>query len=225
VTLQNRVLPTGEIVADPARGLLTGNRGILHDEDRHLGTARWRHPHWISCSLEWKGTRRRPMTPGTWTELFFLDEAVAIAAGHRPCALCRRQDFRTFQRAWIVGTGIGAEAPAMDRALHAARVRRDRGQVRHEATLGSLPDGCFVLWRDAAHLVRGAEIFPFAPAGYGTPLPRPEARVSVLTPAPMVATLAAGYAPLLHPSATGQTGRRVAEQETQGTEKPLRTLD
>jgi hypothetical protein len=84
--LQNRVLPTGEIVAHPARGTLTGNRGILHGADRTLGSRRWAHPHWISCTLTWKGIRRVPMTPGTWTELFFLDEAVALAAGHRPCA-------------------------------------------------------------------------------------------------------------------------------------------
>jgi hypothetical protein len=95
--LQNRVLPTGEMVAHPARGTLTGIRGILHGAGRTLGRARWRHPHWIVCALDHpRGLTRVPMTPGTWTELFFLDEAVALAAGHRPCAYCRRGAWRAF---------------------------------------------------------------------------------------------------------------------------------
>ena len=201
MTLQNRVLPTGDIVADPARGTLTGNRGILHDEHHHLGTSRWRHPHWISCTLDWKDTRRTPMTPGTWTELFFLDEAVAMAAGHRPCALCRRRAFGAFQAAWARGTGLSGNAPAIDRALHAARVTRNRRQVRQQAPLSTLPDGSFILWQGDPHLVHGDHLVPFTPAAYGPPLPRPDADVTVLTPAPMVATLAAGYAPLIHPTA------------------------
>lgn len=201
MTLQNRALPTGDVVADPAHGTLTGNRGILHDDHRQLGTARWRHPHWISCSLDWKGTRRTPMNPGTWTELFFLDEAVALAAGHRPCALCRRPAFRAFQAAWVAGTGLPDNAPAIDRTLHQARVTRDRRQVRHEAPLHALPDGTFVLWQQAPHLVRGAHLIAFTPAAYGALLPRPEAIVTVLTPAPLVAALGAGYALLLHSSA------------------------
>ena len=200
MTLQNRVLPTGDITADPARGTLTGNRGILHDDHHRLATARWRHPHWISCSLEWKDTRRTPMTPGTWTELFFLDEAVAMAAGHRPCALCRSPAFRGFQAAWSRATGLPADAPAIDRTLHAARVTRDRTQVRHDVGLSTLPDGTFILWQGTPHLVRADLLHPFLPAAYGPPLPRPEGIVTVLTPAPMVATLAAGYAPLIHPS-------------------------
>ena len=91
--LQNRVTPTGEIVADPGRGLLIGNRGCLHGPDRRLGVARWRSKLWICCVLDWKGVRRDPMPPGRWTALFFLDEATALAAGHRPCAYCRRADF------------------------------------------------------------------------------------------------------------------------------------
>ena len=91
--LQNRVTPTGEIVADPGRGLLMGNRGCLHGPDRRLGVARWRSKLWICCVLDWKGVRRDPMPPGRWTALFFLDEATALAAGHRPCAYCRRADF------------------------------------------------------------------------------------------------------------------------------------
>ncbi|WP_253279588.1 hypothetical protein [Loktanella sp. 3ANDIMAR09] len=90
--LQNRVLPTQEIVADPARGTLTGNRGILHVADGVMGRARWKSKAWICCTLDWQGRRRQLMTGRKWTELFFLDEATALAAGHRPCAYCRRAD-------------------------------------------------------------------------------------------------------------------------------------
>jgi hypothetical protein len=201
VTLQNRVLPTGEIVADPARGTLTGNRGILHGADRTLGARRWTHPHWISCTLAYKGIRRTPMTPGTWTELFFLDEAVALAAGHRPCALCRRPAFTAFAAAWAAGTGLPATAAAIDRSLHAARVTRDRRQVRHLADPSLLPDGTMVLWEAAAHLVHRAGLRRFSMQGYGSAIPLPQQdAMTVLTPAPVVATLRAGYRPVLHAS-------------------------
>ncbi len=197
--LQNRVLPTGEITADPARGLLTGNRGILHD-GKTLGARRWTHPHWISCTLDWKGTRRVPMSPGTWTELFFLDEAVALAAGHRPCALCRREAFGRFQAAWTVAHGP-ARAGEIDRRLHPARVARDRRQVRHEAEAGSLPAGAFALIGGAAHLLTARGARPFSTAGYGAEAARPRGLVPVLSPVPIVAVLDAGYVPLLHPTA------------------------
>ncbi len=98
--LQNRVMPTGEIVADPGRGLMMGNRGCLHGRGRQLGVSRWRSPAWICCVLEWRGRQRDPMPPGRWTALFFLDEATALAAGHRPCAFCRHPDFLGFAGAW-----------------------------------------------------------------------------------------------------------------------------
>jgi hypothetical protein len=147
--LQNRVTPTGEIIADPARGTLMGNRGILHDADRRLGSARWRHPHWICCRLRFKGRRREVMAPRRYTELFFLDEATALAAGHRPCAECRREDFRRFQAAWRDAVGAEIAAAAIDRALHAARIDpQTRRQTRFEAALADLPDGAFVLLAD-----------------------------------------------------------------------------
>lgn len=196
-------MPTGEIVAHPARGLLTGNRGILHD-GKALGARRWTHPHWISCALEWKGARRVPMSPGTWTELFFLDEAVALAAGHRPCALCRREAFQRFRLAWTAALGGGATAPEMDRTLHRARVSRDRRQRRHEAPAAGLPDGTFILWNNAPHLLTGQGARRFRPDGYALPFSRPDGPVTVLTPAPMVVALAAGYRPILH--ATAEAG-------------------
>ena len=200
--LQNRVLPTQEIVADPARGTLTGNRGILHREDRTLGTARWTHKAWICCTLDWKGRRRTLMSGRKWTELFFLDEAVAFAAGHRPCATCRRAAYMRFQAAWTAAMGAPARAPIIDAALHAARVNPDRSQRRHTARLTALPAGTFVLWQDRPHLVGDAGLQAWTPAGYRLALPKTKgAEVIVLTPAPLVAVLRAGYGPALHDTA------------------------
>jgi hypothetical protein len=195
--LQNRVLPTGEIVALPLRGILTGNRGILHDAARCLGRRRWTTRAWICCRLDWKGATRVPMTPGTWTELFFLDEAVAVAAGHRPCALCRREAYRRFQSAWVAA-GLGdARAPAMDAVLHPARTRRDVYGATHRARAADLPDSTFVAIDAGAARIAGDRALPFGPTGYGPALPRPTGEVAVLTPAPMVALLAAGYRPMI----------------------------
>ncbi|WP_062232294.1 hypothetical protein [Aureimonas sp. N4] len=199
--LQNRVTPFGEIVADPARGLFMGNRGILHDETRQLGRSRWKHPNWIICRLDYRGTKRPLMSPGAYTELFFLDEATALAAGHRPCALCRPDAFRQFVAAW--GKGHGGEPPsakAMDAALHAARVTRGRQQVRTRAARATLPDGVMIeqsgapwlIWQGRRHLWRFE--------GYGDSAPLDEGEVTVLTPAPTLAVLHHGYAPVLHPT-------------------------
>lgn len=201
MTLQNRVLPSGEIVALPVRGTFMGNRGIVHGEDRALGRARWRHPHWICCTLSFKGRRRTPMTPGRYTELFFLDDAVALAAGHRPCAECRRADYLRFLDAWERAHGARPKAPEVDRLLHAARIDPGtRCQRRHRAEVAALPDGTFLLHEDAPALVQGERLHPFGPRGYTPPVPRPRTgEVTVLTPAPLVEVLRAGYRPVLHP--------------------------
>ncbi|MDH3231234.1 MAG: hypothetical protein OEN55_15700 [Alphaproteobacteria bacterium] len=210
--LQNRVSPTGAIVADPARGLFMGNRGILHDDDRRLGPARWRHKHWIVCVLAFKGRRRRVMEPRCYTELFFLDEAVALAAGHRPCAECRRARFHAFLAGWAKGTGHAGGMPKaadLDAMLHAARVDpRNRRQVTWEARLPDLPDGTFVrLGDNMPRLVLGEALPAWTPAGYRDAVKRPRAPVvTVLTPRPTVSALAGGYMPALHPSAMERTG-------------------
>jgi hypothetical protein len=225
---QNRVTPTGEIEATPARGLLTGNRGVLHDARQRLGVARWRHPHWIACALAYKDWRRPIMAPGRWTELFFLDEAVALAAGHRPCALCRRADFQRFLRAWEAAFGARARAPEIDAILHRARVEpRLRRQVTHRAALESLPDGTFVRLGEAPWLVLGERLLRWTHAGYDNAVARGEGDIEVLTPAPLVAVLAAGYRPLLHPGAAapadrppGAGGRRATPQPRAGGSRP-----
>ncbi|MCF1709583.1 hypothetical protein L0V05_12230 [Tabrizicola sp. J26] len=200
--LRNRVLPNGEIVAVAGRGLFTGNRGILHDAQRQLGRARWRHPHWIICALDYKDVRRRVMSPGTWTELFFLDEAVALAAGHRPCALCRRSAYEAFRDGWQAATGSRASAEAMDRALHAARLGADLRQQSYAADWTSLPSGAFVQLEGASWLLMGDRLRRFTPEGYDATLRRPASgKAEVMTPAPTIAVLQAGYRPALHPSA------------------------
>jgi hypothetical protein len=210
--LQNRVTPTGEIVSDPARGLLMGNRGCLHGPDRRLGAARWRSKLWICCSLSWKGVRRDPMPPGRWTALFFLDEATALAAGHRPCAYCRRADFLAFAEAWRRAYGLAARprAAALDARLHAERVDpRSRRQRTRPAVAGELPDSAMIRHRGAAGLLAGGSMLPWSFGGYLAPVAlAPASEVELLTPPASVAAVAAGYRPLLHPTAAAAAGSR-----------------
>jgi len=199
---RNRVTPEGAIAADPARGLFMGNRGILHDDTGRI-TASFRHRNWVCCVLQFKGRKRQIMTPGHYTELFFLDEATALAAGHRPCAECRRAEYDRFRAAWGAAFGATPSAKAMDAALHEARIiPRLRIQRTHEADLTDLPDGTFIRWEETPALILDDRLLPWAPSGYGPPVPRPASgRVTVLTPAPTVAVLKAGYRPALHASA------------------------
>ncbi|MEL6571453.1 MAG: hypothetical protein AAFQ64_07340 [Pseudomonadota bacterium] len=194
--LQNRVLPTGEIIATPARGTLTGNRGIIHRDDKTLGTSRWSHHAWICCTLDWQGRQRQVMTGRNWTELFFLDEATAFAAGHRPCGYCRRSAYAAYVLAWAKANGTRPSAKDMDRALHPARVNRNRSQIRHRAILRDVPNGCFVLIDGQPHLIWQDALHPYDPEGYGARRHfSPGQPVTVLTPKPTVAVLAAGYVP------------------------------
>jgi hypothetical protein len=194
---RNRVTPYGEIVAVPERGTLMGNRGVLHADD---GTHRrdWQVRRWIACRLEFKGRQREIRQPRRWTELFFLDEATALAAGHRPCAECRRGDYRRWQAAWPQhDTG----ADAMDLVLHASRLD-GRAKRTYDARPADLPDGAIVERGGRAWLVARGALLPWSAGGYG-PAERAGAgeTVTVLTPAVTVAAIAAGYAPALHPSA------------------------
>lgn len=197
MALQNRVLATGEIVADPARGLFMGNRGILHDDSRRLGRARWRHRAWIICVLRHKDWHRAVMTPGRYTELFFLDEAVALAAGHRPCALCRRGAYSVYR----AGAGMTGRADEMDAKLHRERaVPRRFTQKRHGVRAETLPDGA-ILFDDGPKLVLGDSVRPVSASGYGAAEARPVGEVGVLTPPTSLAALWGGYRPILHGSA------------------------
>lgn len=202
--LQNRVTPTGEIVAVPERGLFMGNRGVLHDEHKRLGRRRWALKAWLICLLDFKGRQRTVMTPRRYTELFFLDEASALAAGHRPCYECRRADFRIWQEAWQRAQNLPQtpRAPEMDACLHAERLApRSRMQRDWQADLADLPDGAFIRHDGVPHLVLEDGLRPWTWQGYGPPVTRGAGPATVLTPASSVAVLRAGYAPALHPSA------------------------
>ena len=204
--LQNRVTPTSKLIADPARGAVYGNRGCLHDERGRI-RRRYNGKRWIACRLEFRGWRRSALAqPGRFTELFFLDEATAFAAGHRPCALCRREDYVRFSEIWASLHPGEAGADAMDARLHAERVDPEtRAQRHHDARLGELPDGAFVLRDDEAWLCVGGALRPWSPGGYGPVEPLlPHERVVLLTPPSLVAVLREGWepvVPLLHPSA------------------------
>jgi hypothetical protein len=204
--LQNRVTPFSELVADPGRGLVYGNRGCLHDADGHI-RRRYNGKRWIACLLEFRGRHRAALQQaGRYTELFFLDEATAFAAGHRPCAECRREDYDRFGEIWreLHPGQIGADA--IDAQLHGERVDpASREQLRHKAALSDLPDGTFVLRDCEPFLVVEAELLRWTAAGYVERVARPARDDAiVLTPPSLVAVLRAGWqplVPLLHPSA------------------------
>jgi hypothetical protein len=204
--LRNRVTPTSELVSDPARGLVYGNRGCLHDEQGRI-RRRYNGKRWIACRLEFRGWRRSPLLqPGRFTELFFIDEATAFAAGHRPCALCRREDYVRFSGIWSALHPGEVGADAMDARLHAERVDpASRAQLRHDADLGRLPDGAFVLRDGEPWLVVGNMLRRWSAAGYEVPEPRADGPVTLLTPPSLVAVLGASWdpvVPLLHPTAS-----------------------
>lgn len=198
--LQNRVLPTGEITADLARGMFTGNRGHLPFAEGRLGVSRWKHPHWIICTLTHpKGRYHGPMPDRAWTPLFFLDEAVALAAGHRPCAYCRPKAYQHYKSCWAEAIGAAGHAE-MDRCLHRSRVTRDRRQIRHTAEVTMLPDGAYLLWQDQPMMLWQGALWPYSTMGYGAPHRCPTGTVSVLTPKPTLHVIRAGYRPEIHPS-------------------------
>jgi hypothetical protein len=199
--LQNRVTPLGDLIAHPARGLVYGNRGCLHNEHGRI-RRRWATKRWIACRLEFRGWHREPlMQPGKFTELFFLDEATAFAAGHRPCALCRREDYRRFVEIWAELHPGQAGADAIDAQLHEERLAGP--------SEGSLADGAFVLEDGEPRLVLGGELLRWTPAGYAERTSRP-LRARLITPPSLVAVLRAGWdgvVPLLHPTALGRSAK------------------
>ena len=199
--LQNRVTPFGEIVALPGRGLFMGNRGVLHDESRRV-VRPWLVKRWISCLLEFRGRYRRVMTPRRYTELFFLDEAAAMSAGHRPCAECRREDYRRFVALWSKAMGGPTNADAIDDVLHVQRVDDQRRKRTYRAKMGTLPDGAFVAVDGRPWLIWRGERHAWSDSGYEESVRlRGAAEVDVLTPQGLIEVLRAGFVPVVHPSA------------------------
>jgi hypothetical protein len=207
--LQNRVTPWGELIADPARGDLTGNRGCLHDEDGRI-LRHHRGKLWIFCRLEFRGRWRPVMPPNRYTALFFLDEATAFAAGHRPCGECMHRRYTEFRDAWAAANPElarpRASAGVMNDALHRERIGPERRKVTFEARAGDLPDGTFVVPvgtndgnQATPELIWDGATWPWSPAGYGpSKALRKGALVEVLTPASTVRTFVAGFRPAVH---------------------------
>jgi len=196
--LQNRVTPLGELVAVPERGLVYGNRGRLHDDAGRI-RRQWQVKRWISCRLEFRGRYRAagPMPPGRYTGLFFLDEATAFAAGHRPCAECRHEDYVRYVA--LVGE---RRADDVDERLHAERLGE-----RPAREVGSLPDGAFVLLDGEPWLVLGGELLRWTPGGY-TERRAARGHARLLTPLASLRALAAGWSgvvPFLHPTASSRS--------------------
>ena len=196
--LQNRVDPFGELFASPARGTLFGNRGgKFHRDDQTLGQRRWSSRQWICCVLKFKN-RQRDVWGRYYTELFFLDEPTALAAGHRPCFECRRADAQAFAARFPLKGK--ASAPAMDDILHAERLD-GKSKRLHRMKMETLPDGAFVAFGGESYAVRGKRLLHWTPRGYDRAIARPRGGAQVLTPPSVVKVLARGYAPRWHPSA------------------------
>jgi hypothetical protein len=212
--LQNRVEPGGSIFATSSRGTFMGNRGgVLHNAKREI-VRQYASRRWITCLLEYKGRRRSVMSQGHYTELFFLDEAVALAAGHRPCAECRRERFNAFKAAWArSGNSPGGSSPLADEIdleLHRTRIDRKKGKIAFMASLSSLPDGCFVQIEASSYLVWRDTLLLWSPEGYKEEHHRPgNLSVAVLTPEPVVRCIRNGYSPEIHSSLHAEGLQRV----------------
>jgi hypothetical protein len=201
--LQNRVTPSGDIIATPHRGMFTGNRGIIHDPaTKTLLSTRWARQAWITCLCEFRGWRRKVMGGRSWTELFFLDEATAFAAGHRPCFFCRRDDANRFRAAWEVGNG-GAKILArdIDTVLHRERLVGGKKRL-HALTmpLDELPDGAMLQDGSESYLIVRGRALAWSPAGYRR-AHDPLSGAMLLTPPSTLRALGVGYRPVLHESA------------------------
>lgn len=205
--LQNRVMPDGQIVVSPARGTMMGNRGgVIHTAERALARKHWHSKQWICCVLDFKNRRRQLMQPRRYTELFFLDEATALSAGHRPCFECRQAAANDFATRWngLLGKPGRAKADDMDHVLHAERLAGAGIKRTHQAIIDDLPNDALIL-DVQGHTARiaGAMLQSWSLDGYGPTVPKPQGiTVEVLTPPSIVAVLGVGYVPVLHTSAT-----------------------
>lgn len=201
--LQNRVTPFGDLLAVPARGLFLGNRGgRFHTDAKTLTMRRWASRQWICCVLDFKG-RHRDVWGRSYTELFFLDEPTALAAGHRPCFECRRSDAMNFAERWKQARRLRARPKAadMDTMLHAERLR-GRGKRLHRRDIDALPDGAFVALEEGVFALRGDALLRWSPEGYASRKRRPRGiAADVLTPPTILAVLSSGYQPRWHQSA------------------------
>jgi hypothetical protein len=199
--LQNRVTPTGDIIATPHRGMFTGNRGIIHDPATKTLTRRWASRAWLTCVCDFKGRRRDVMGTRSWTELFFLDEATAFAAGHRPCFYCRRLEANRFRAAWEQGNGVSnVRADDIDIVLHRERLEGRRKRLhRLPFPQRKLPDGAMVQAGAESFLIVQGRALMWSPEGYREVKGAIEGAM-LLTPPSTLRAFSAGYRPVLHRS-------------------------
>ena len=198
--IQNRVDPKGNIIKTSARGNWMGNRGQLHDTGKTI-LRPFKLKAWLICLLEFNGRQREVMASNRYTELFFLDEATAFAAGHRPCFECRRQDYDRFKTAWLKGNpehNLSAKTAIaiIDCIIHSERIDRKGNKVTHQENISNLPDGAFILIDDEPYLLVDDQIYHWTPAGYGKAQPSPCNEIAtVLTPKSTLNAFRAGYVP------------------------------
>jgi methylphosphotriester-DNA--protein-cysteine methyltransferase len=206
--LQNRVNPFGILIATPQRGAWTGNRGVIHNDKQEI-IRNYAVKYWITCELKYKNFQRKVMTPKRWTELFFLDEATAFAAGHRPCGFCRHADFKQFKQLWLLANGqrYGLEKDAkidvIDALIHQERLDENGLKKTFKAVLSTLPDGTFVMLNQysEAYLWHQKTLYQWSFSGYTKVSEFAQNQeVCVLTPLSYVAVFRAGYLPEIHES-------------------------
>lgn len=198
--LQNRVDPLGRIIKTSARGAFMGNRGVIHNEHKEI-THAFKHKAWITCVLAFKGRKRTVMTAGRWTELFFLDEATAFAAGHRPCFECRREDAKKFKSCWIQGNpqynfSMSTSINEIDAVIHRERITNDKKKVMYQRLSSDIPEGTFILMNGDPYLFNKGKLHRWTPFGYENSIALPEASMlTVLTPDSIANAFRAGYVP------------------------------
>lgn len=196
--LQNRVDPYGNLIRTAARGAWTGTRGLIHNDQQEIIRA-FKLKAWITCKLEFKGRKRKMMSPNRYTELFFLDEATAFAAGHRPCCECRREDFNRFKSYWLTGNpeydfNLKTSIKYIDEVIHAERINKQQSAVTFKENGHDIPNGTFISFNNEPYVLFNNRIFLWSPFGYGegVSLPNPD-KLIVLTPTSIVNTFRAGY--------------------------------
>jgi hypothetical protein len=198
--MQNRVNPFGQIIETKARGAWMGNRGRIHNERKEIGCP-YKLPAWLICKLSFHGRKRQIMAANSYTELFFLDEATAFAAGHRPCFECRREDFNRFKKLWIEGNSEykfsgKTSIREIDKILHAERINKDGTKKMYREDLNNLPDGTLISFEEKAYLLFKKHLYLWTPYGYQKQYPiAGKDKVNVLTPLSIVNTFHAGYVP------------------------------
>jgi hypothetical protein len=198
--LQNRVDPFGQLIKTPERGAWLGNRGVIHNEHKEIVRA-FKIKAWITCVLEFRGRHREIMQPHRWTELFFLDEATAFSAGHRPCFQCRYKDHQRFKEFWLKGNpqyGFNMKTPVskIDNILQTERIAADKSKVTYEKEIEALPNGTFVMFKEKPYLLKDHLLYLWSPEGYAKAITLPDVeKLQVLTPRSFVNMFIAGYVP------------------------------